>query len=96
MHRQASAPYHDEALTWRSWRNAHQEPARHVSVRESPLFLEPSNTTVPVLIDFDSYLADPAKTKAAFDADGWYKTGDEAHLVNGEYIIDGRIGADCK
>lgn len=44
----------------------------------------------------DSYLGDDEATKAAFTSDGFYKTGDYAHLVNGEYVIDGRTSTDCK
>jgi non-ribosomal peptide synthetase component E (peptide arylation enzyme) len=41
-------------------------------------------------------LDNPQKTEASFDADGFYRTGDEAHLVNGEYVLDGRLSSDCK
>lgn len=44
----------------------------------------------------NSYLGDDEATRAAFTSDGFYKTGDNAHLVDGEYIIDGRSSADCK
>lgn len=43
-----------------------------------------------------SYLGNDEATRAAFTSDGFYKTGDKAHLVDGEYIIDGRSTADCK
>ncbi|KAK2811892.1 hypothetical protein FQN49_008420, partial [Arthroderma sp. PD_2] len=37
---------------------------------------------------FSHYLDDAAATKAAFDQDGFYKTGDSAHISEGVYIID--------
>lgn len=46
--------------------------------------------------DSNSYLDDNEATQAAFTSDGFYKTGDLAHLVNGEYVIDGRTSADCE
>lgn len=44
----------------------------------------------------NSYLDDDEATQAAFTSDGFYKTGDYAHVVNGEYVIDGRTSTDCK
>ncbi|MCJ1348491.1 hypothetical protein MMC31_006723, partial [Peltigera leucophlebia] len=43
---------------------------------------------------FSRYLDDDEATQAAFTTDGFYKTGDYAHLVNGEYVIDGRTSTD--
>ncbi|KAK2743071.1 hypothetical protein FQN57_005027 [Myotisia sp. PD_48] len=37
---------------------------------------------------------DPDATKDAFDKDGFYKTGDEAHLDGEAYIFDGRLNND--
>ncbi|KAB8272175.1 hypothetical protein BDV30DRAFT_227580 [Aspergillus minisclerotigenes] len=39
---------------------------------------------------FLGYLDDPEATKACFDEDGFYKSSDIAHLVDDEYIFDGR------
>lgn len=44
----------------------------------------------------NSYLDDDEATRAAFTSDGFYKTGDNAHHVDGEYVIDGRSSSDCK
>ena len=46
--------------------------------------------------NMNSYLDDDEATQAAFTSDGFFKTGDYAHLVNGEYVIDGRTSSDCK
>lgn len=43
-----------------------------------------------------SYLDNEAATKAAFDEDGFFKTGDLAHRVGDEYVFDGRAATDCK
>jgi malonyl-CoA/methylmalonyl-CoA synthetase len=43
-----------------------------------------------------SYLGDQEKTKAAFDDEGFYKTGDIAELVGDELIFHGRERDDCK
>lgn len=43
-----------------------------------------------------SYLGDADATKASFDDEGFFKTGDLAHLESGEYIFDGRAKTDCK
>ncbi|KAM5447322.1 hypothetical protein MaudCBS49596_006086 [Microsporum audouinii] len=43
---------------------------------------------------FSHYLDDTKATKAAFDQDGFYKTGDSAHISDGVYIIDGRLKHD--
>ena len=41
---------------------------------------------------FDGYANDPAKTAAAFDADGWYRTGDRGELdAQGRLIFLGRL-----
>ncbi|UKZ72529.1 hypothetical protein TrVFT333_000159 [Trichoderma virens FT-333] len=40
------------------------------------------------------YIGDEEKTKAAFDAEGYFKTGDFAELKDGEYIFSGRANTD--
>ncbi|KAM0522964.1 hypothetical protein ACHAPE_001453 [Trichoderma viride] len=40
------------------------------------------------------YIGDEKKTKAAFDAEGYFKTGDFAEKKNGEFIFSGRANAD--
>ncbi|XP_058803527.1 uncharacterized protein LOC131671258 [Phymastichus coffea] len=41
---------------------------------------------------FTGYYKDPQATKAAFDDDGWFHTGDEAYYdENGELIVVGRL-----
>ncbi|KAM0461603.1 hypothetical protein ACHAPV_004311 [Trichoderma viride] len=40
------------------------------------------------------YIGDKEKTNAAFDAEGYFKTGDFAELKDGEYIFSGRANAD--
>ncbi|UKZ70905.1 uncharacterized protein TrAtP1_011876 [Trichoderma atroviride] len=40
------------------------------------------------------YIGDKEKTKAAFDADGYFKTGDFAERKDGEFIFSGRANAD--
>lgn len=42
-------------------------------------------------VSINSYLFDPELTKSVFDEDGFYRTGDIAHLANDEYIYEGRI-----
>ncbi|PNY29083.1 Uncharacterized protein TCAP_01016 [Tolypocladium capitatum] len=43
---------------------------------------------------FTHYLGDPVRTKAVFDDEGYFRTGDAAHLEDGQYVFDGRIGSD--
>jgi non-ribosomal peptide synthetase component E (peptide arylation enzyme) len=43
-----------------------------------------------------SYIGDEDNTKAAFDQDGFLKTGDMAELKDGEYVFAGRATTDCK
>lgn len=43
-----------------------------------------------------SYLGDPEATRAAFDEEGFYKTGDIVELREGEIIFHGRKRDDCK
>lgn len=43
---------------------------------------------------FVEYYKKPEETKAAFDADGWFKTGDQAILENGIFRILGRLNVD--
>ncbi|POR37072.1 Acyl-CoA synthetase family member 3, mitochondrial [Tolypocladium paradoxum] len=40
------------------------------------------------------YIGDEEASKAAFDEEGYLKTGDLAHIVDGEYVFDGRATAD--
>lgn len=54
------------------------------------------NLVIASAYSVNSYLDDDEATRAAFTSDGFYKTGDNAHLVDGEYIIDGRSSSDCK
>ncbi|KAJ5175405.1 uncharacterized protein N7482_001282 [Penicillium canariense] len=43
---------------------------------------------------FSHYLGDEAATKAAFTEDGYYKTGDVAHVVGDDYVFDGRLSTE--
>ncbi|GAB1318646.1 hypothetical protein MFIFM68171_08856 [Madurella fahalii] len=43
---------------------------------------------------FTHYIGDEEKTRAAFDKDGFYKTGDMAELKDGEYFFAGRAATD--
>ncbi|KAJ5598163.1 hypothetical protein N7537_008247 [Penicillium hordei] len=43
---------------------------------------------------FIGYIKDKAATHAAFDHEGFYKTGDRAHRVGEDYFFDGRISCD--
>ncbi|KAK2758037.1 hypothetical protein FQN54_004443 [Arachnomyces sp. PD_36] len=43
---------------------------------------------------FSRYLDNEESTRAAFDADGFLKTGDMAHLVGENYVMDGRKSTD--
>ncbi|KXG49714.1 AMP-dependent synthetase/ligase [Penicillium griseofulvum] len=45
-------------------------------------------------IRFSHYIGDEAATRAAFDEEGFYKTGDQAHRVGDDYYFDGRISSD--
>ena len=45
--------------------------------------------------DINSYLDDDEATQAALTSDGFFKTGDYAYSVDGEYVIEGRISTDC-
>lgn len=42
------------------------------------------------------YLDNEAATRAAFDSDGYYRTGDQCYVENGIYFIEGRTSHDCK
>ncbi len=54
------------------------------------------NLVIAFAYSVNSYLDDDEATRVAYTSDGFYKTGDNAHLVDGEYIIDGRSSSDCK
>ncbi|KAE8309938.1 hypothetical protein BDV41DRAFT_590813 [Aspergillus transmontanensis] len=43
---------------------------------------------------FSHYLGDEAATRAVFTEDGFYKTGDVAHVVGKDYVFDGRLSAE--
>ncbi|KAF7175183.1 hypothetical protein CNMCM7691_006587 [Aspergillus felis] len=43
---------------------------------------------------FSHYLNDEAATRAAFDDEGFYRTGDLAHRVGDQYVLDGRASTD--
>ncbi|KAL8789899.1 MAG: hypothetical protein Q9195_006609 [Heterodermia aff. obscurata] len=43
---------------------------------------------------FSHYLDDHEATQAALTSDGFFKTGDYAYCVDGEYVIEGRISTD--
>lgn len=43
-----------------------------------------------------SYIGDEKATEAAFDEDGFYKTGDIAQRVGNQYFFQGRAYSDCK
>lgn len=43
---------------------------------------------------FSYYLHDDDATRAALTSDGFFKTGDYARLVDGEYVIEGRTSTD--
>ncbi|OOQ87248.1 hypothetical protein PEBR_18219 [Penicillium brasilianum] len=40
------------------------------------------------------YLNNPEATRAAFTEDGFYRTGDMAHMDGDEFIFDGRVSSD--
>lgn len=46
-------------------------------------------------VDRGRYLDNPEATKAAFDENGYYKTGDLARWENNEYILMGRT-SECE
>ncbi|KNG91516.1 hypothetical protein ANOM_000011 [Aspergillus nomiae NRRL 13137] len=43
---------------------------------------------------FSGYLDDEEATRAAFDNEGFHKTGDFAHRVGDDYVLDGRASTD--
>ncbi|GAB1192532.1 hypothetical protein APSETT444_001724 [Aspergillus pseudonomiae] len=43
---------------------------------------------------FSGYLDDEEATRAAFDDQGFHKTGDFAHRVGDDYVLDGRASTD--
>lgn len=43
-----------------------------------------------------SYVNDDETTRAAFDNEGFYKTGDYARRIGEQYFFDGRVSCDCK
>lgn len=44
----------------------------------------------------NSYLGDNNATQAAFDDEGYFKTGDLGKFEDGEYIFAGRANTDCE
>ena len=46
--------------------------------------------------DHISYLDNPEATEAAFDEEGYFRTGDSARLVGSNVVLDGRFKTDCK
>jgi malonyl-CoA/methylmalonyl-CoA synthetase len=43
------------------------------------------------------YIGDEERTRAAFDDNGFYRTGDLVHQdEQGMFVFDGRVSADCK
>ncbi|CEJ81029.1 hypothetical protein VHEMI01181 [[Torrubiella] hemipterigena] len=45
---------------------------------------------------FAGYIGDEAATAAAMTDDGFYRTGDAARCIDGEYVLEGRESSDCK
>ncbi|CAI7670299.1 unnamed protein product [Penicillium bialowiezense] len=45
-------------------------------------------------IRFSHYIGDEAATRAAFDEEGFYKTGDQARRIGDDYYFEGRISSD--
>ncbi|GFG23860.1 hypothetical protein IFM61606_03753 [Aspergillus udagawae] len=43
---------------------------------------------------FSQYIGEPEATRATFDKEGFYKTGDLGHFDGKQYIIDGRVTQD--
>jgi malonyl-CoA/methylmalonyl-CoA synthetase len=41
------------------------------------------------------YAGDEEATRAAFDEEGYYKTGDLAEIRDGQYFFVGRANSDC-
>ena len=54
------------------------------------------NLVIACAYNINSYLDDDEATQAAFTTDGFYRTGDYGRRVDNEYVIDGRVSADCK
>lgn len=50
---------------------------------------------VTALLIHTSYIGEPEATRAAFDEEGYYKSGDLGHFDGKHYIIDGRVSQDC-
>lgn len=46
-------------------------------------------------LTYRRYFDDGEATRACFDDDGFYKTGDRAHRVGEDYYFDGRNSCDC-
>lgn len=47
------------------------------------------------MTDSFRYLDNPEATDAAFDEDGYYKTGDSAYWSEGEFVLMGR-DSECE
>lgn len=65
-------------------------PSKNIDTLISFCFLRGSLLTLGT-----SYIDDEAATGAAFDDEGFYKTGDRAHRIGDKYYFDGRVSHDC-
>lgn len=89
LYRAASTRSYGKTLKWRSRGAAYQKVFHIFSVSCA---ITDGWTAVYTL----SYLNDGAATSAAFDCDGYYKTGDLAHRIGEDYVFEGRVSTDCK
>ncbi|EFE37943.1 adenylate-forming enzyme AfeA [Trichophyton verrucosum HKI 0517] len=55
----------------------------------------PSQIYVSPTFENSSYIGDNHTVESIFDKEGYYKTGDLANYINGEYIFAGRVATDC-
>lgn len=91
VYRHTLSRHQRQTLRWRQRRDSRQESRDVHAVR---IILCPSLLAARLRLD-DSYIGNEAATKAAFDEEGFFKTGDLGRRIRNQYFFEGRATCDC-